>query len=68
MGILDEVIDGLVHVTLLTFLFEADSLDELEVCNVKNRREHIKVETVHLYVEPGHNHALRCFQAARGAC
>ena len=64
MGILDEVIDGLVHVTLLTLFFEADAFDELEVSNEENCREHVKVETVHLDVEPGHNHALGWIQVA----
>ena len=64
MGILDEVIDGLVHVTLLTLFFEADAFDELEVSNIENRREHVKIETVHLDVEPGHYHALGWIQVA----
>ena len=64
MGILDEVIDGLVHVTLLTLFFEADAFDELEVSNIENRREHVKIETVHLDVEPGHYHTLGWIQVA----
>lgn len=64
MGILDEVIDCLVHVTLLILSLEADT-DKLVVGDVENCREHVNVEAVHLDVKPSHDGAFgRCECAA----